>query len=124
MTNNLLLFMTFVLAHHLSAQTIPITSTSKKAIEHYETGWLLEDKLKLEEAEIHYRKALAIDSSFAMAHLRLGMVRDNYVNRREKINDALKYIDNVSQGEKLWILARQDFYSLEKDYAANCCNTA
>ncbi|GAB4511327.1 MAG: hypothetical protein Tsb004_15600 [Allomuricauda sp.] len=95
------------------AQKIPITTSSKKALEFYNQGWELEDKLKLDEAESFYIRAINVDSTFALAYLRLGMVKDNYENRRKHLKLALKNIDNVSQGEKYWILGRASFYMPE-----------
>ena len=92
------------------AQKIPITSFSKEAILLYKDAWRLENTLKTNAAEEKYKKAIALDSSFALAHYRLAMLRDNYDYRKQKLGDALKFINTVSKGEKLLIQARVDFY--------------
>jgi tetratricopeptide (TPR) repeat protein len=97
------------------AQKINITTKSKDALSFYKKGWSLENEYKLDEAESMYNKALYLDSTFALAHLRLAMVKENFEYRREKIRDALNYIDGVSEAEKLWIKAREDFYSMGFD---------
>ncbi|WP_298899107.1 tetratricopeptide repeat protein [uncultured Psychroserpens sp.] len=94
---------------------IPITSNSTEAIRHYNQARTFENELNLDQAETLYQNALQLDSTFAMAHFRLAMLRDNYDYRREKLNDALKYIDLISEGEQLLIKGRVDFYSLGYD---------
>lgn len=94
-----------------TAQKIPLTSSSEEAIIYYNEGWELEDRLELDAAEILYKKAVVLDSTFALAHLRLAMVKDNYDDRKERLKEALKYIDKISDGEKLWILGSVDFYA-------------
>lgn len=95
----------------LNAQNIPITTKSKEALDYYKKGWQLEDQLKLDEAEKMYNKAVNTDSTFALAYLRLAMVKDNYDVRRKQLIEAEKYIDNVTESEKLWIRGRLDFYA-------------
>ncbi|WP_452224604.1 tetratricopeptide repeat protein [Lacinutrix chionoecetis] len=92
------------------SQKIPITSKSEEAIKSYKQGWELENTLKIDEAELAYKKAILLDSTFALGHLRLGMIRDNYNYRKKKLKDALQNIDAISIGEKLLIKARVDFY--------------
>lgn len=98
-----------------SAQKIPTTSNSKEAISYYIKAQEFENFLELNQAESLYNKAIMLDSSFAIAHLRLGMLRNNYDYRSKKLNDALKYIDIVSEGEKLLLMARIDVYSNNYD---------
>jgi len=98
-------------ATNINAQKIPITTKSEKALDFYKKGWQLEDKLELDEAEKMYKKAVEIDTTFALGYLRLGMVKDNYDVRRKELKEAAKYIDNVTEAEKLWIKGRMDFYA-------------
>lgn len=101
---------------------IPITSHSEDAISHYKKARAFENKLETDSAEELYLKALQLDSTFAMAHFRLAMLRDNYEYRREKLAKALQYSNSISEGEKLLIKGRIDFYqagydgSYEYDY--------
>ena len=100
----------FLISSQINAQKIPITSVSKEAVKLYKKGWLLENKLEIAVAEEAYNGAIVLDSTFALAHLRLGMLRDNYDFRRAKLKEAMKSISQVSKGEQLWIKARNAFY--------------
>lgn len=95
----------------LNAQKIPISTKSKEALSFYKKGWQHEDKLNLDEAEKMYSRAVSIDSTFALAYLRLAMAKDNYEVRRAQLKQAVKYIDYVTEAEKLWIKGRVDFYA-------------
>ncbi|MFV0571120.1 MAG: tetratricopeptide repeat protein [Xanthomarina gelatinilytica] len=92
------------------AQKIPVTTKSKDALEFYEKGWEFEDKLKLDLAEQMYNNAINKDSTFALAYLRLAMLKDNYEIRRKQLKNAERFIENTSEGEQLWIRGRIDFY--------------
>lgn len=94
---------------------IPVTSKSKEALEFYKKGFELENKLETDIAETAYKEAIKLDSTFALAYIRLGMLRDNYDARRNYIAEAMKYLDKVSDGERLWILGRNAFYGIGKD---------
>lgn len=111
------LVLSFVLCFfsNLNAQKIPITTSSKEALSFYKNGWQLENQLRLDEAENMYHKAIDIDSAFALAYLRLAMVKDNYDTRRKYLKQALNLINNVTEPERLWIMARVDFYSTGYD---------
>ncbi len=106
----IIFYFSLIISCNTYAQKIPITSNSKEAIALYIKARDSENFLELDRAEILYHRAIQLDSTFAIAHLRLGMLRDNYDYRNRKLNDALKYIDGVSNGEKLLINARIDVY--------------
>ncbi len=112
MKNKLIFLLVVVLSwSSLNAQKIPITTKSKEALTFYKKGWQHEDRLNLDEAEKMYSRAVSMDSAFALAYLRLAMVKDNYEVRRTQLKQAVKYIDQVTEGEKLWIKGRVDFYA-------------
>jgi len=94
---------------------IPVTSSSAVAVDHYEKATSLSDRDEIDRAESELKKALALDPDFALAHLALGMLRDNYDERRNRIAMAMKQIDKVSEGERLWIKARNAFYGTGED---------
>lgn len=96
-------------------EKILITSNSEEAISQYRKARVFENKLETDSAEELYLKALQLDSTFAMAHFRLAMLRDNYEYRREKLKVALQYSDYISEGEKLLIKGRVDFYQAGYD---------
>ena len=94
-------------------KNIPLTSNSIEAIEAYKKGKVLEGLLKTNEAEQEYQRALQLDSTFAMAHIALAMVKDDYDIRKASVAKAMTYINKVSEGEKLWILGRNNFYGTQ-----------
>ncbi len=104
-----------------NAKKIPITSKSKEAIQFYKTGVNFDDRLEKDKAEIGYQEALKLDPGFAMAYLRLAMLRDDFDARENYLKEAMKHIDKVSDGEGLWIEAKNAFYVTRKpaeEYAA------
>lgn len=111
----ILLSILWCFLYNLNAQNIPITTKSKEALSFYKKGWQFEDKLALDEAEAMYKRAVNIDSTFALAYLRLAMVKDNYDVRKKQLKQAEKFIEDVSEAEKLWIKGRIDFYALGYD---------
>lgn len=107
----------FIFSSLLFGQTntkIPITSNSKEAVELYKKGFQLEDRLEKDKAEIAYKEAIKLDPEFALAYLKLAMLRDNYDVREKYLNEAMKHIDKVSEGERLWIQAKNAFYVTKK----------
>lgn len=102
------LFPSFVVSQN--STKIPITSKSKEAIKLYEKGFYLEDRLEKNEAEIAYKKAIKLDTEFALAYFQLAMLRDNYDARSKYLTEAMKHTDKVSDGEKLLIEAKNAFY--------------
>jgi len=108
----------FIIANfsfNIYAQKIPITSKSKEAVSCFMMAQEFENFLELDQAEVLYNKAIMLDSTLAMAHLRLAMLRNNYDYRGKKLDDALKYVDFISEGEKLLLMARVDVYSNKYD---------
>jgi tetratricopeptide (TPR) repeat protein len=89
---------------------IPITTTSKEALAEYQKGIQFTDVLKIDEAEVAFKKAIALDSTFAMAYLELALLRDDYDIRKNLIAKAMSYLDNLSEGEQLLILGKNKFY--------------
>jgi len=86
-----------------------VTTSSIEAYRHYLEGLEYNDKMYRMEAETSFRKAIEIDSTFAMAHFWL----IDYVSGNEKSEartNAMKYSDNVSHKEKLYIEANEQYY--------------
>jgi len=86
-----------------------VTTSSIEAYRHYLEGLEYNDKMYSVEAEASFRKAIEIDSTFAMAHFWL----IDYVSGNEKSEartNAMKYSDNVSHKEKLYIEANEQYY--------------
>ncbi len=92
------------------SKKIPLTTVSDKARNFFIKALSYENLNKLDSAKILLDKAIQLDAAFAMASLKRGMLSGNYDKRRKLIAAAMTQIDNISEGERLWILARNAFY--------------
>lgn len=88
-----------------SRDTVPITSSSTRAVEYFTIARDLAEKLRHLEARHYYREALALDSTFALAYLYMADTEPLEQDRSHHINMAVSLIGNVTEGEKLLILA-------------------
>ena len=79
-----------------------VTTHSPQAYRHYLEGMDYLNKVYNAEAEESFLKALDYDSTFAMAYFRLGLLKDDE-NRAPYMTRALRYSDQISQKEKLFI---------------------
>jgi tetratricopeptide (TPR) repeat protein len=86
---------------------IPITTTSEIALNHFLEGRDLFEKLQAQESMEYFEKAVAEDPYFAMAHLFLSFSVPNAKRFFEELDNAVALADQVSEGEKLWILGVQ-----------------
>ena len=84
---------------------IPITTNSEKALDYFNEGLALSQKLRGQEAVYYYLKAIAEDKDFALAYLQLAMVQTTPKLSIKYFNKAKSLIKNVSEGEQLIILA-------------------
>ena len=84
---------------------IPITTTSEKALEYYNEGAALTQKLRGQEAVYYYLKAIAEDKDFAIAYMQLAMVQTTPKLVFKYLDKAKSLSKNVSEGERLTILA-------------------
>ncbi len=83
---------------------LPITTSSKPALENYLKGLELNDKLRRLESRKYFEKAIEEDPEFALAHLNLAFVQPTTKSFMSSFNNAKKFINKVSDGEKYWIL--------------------
>jgi len=81
-----------------------VTTHSPEAYRYYLEGVDYNNKLYAVEAEQSFRKALELDSTFAMAYLRLALLKKGE-ERKGLIAKAVKYSNKVSQKEKYYIKA-------------------
>jgi tetratricopeptide (TPR) repeat protein len=88
-----------------NAGKIPITTTSEEARAEFLQGRDLSEKLKVTDSLAHYRKAVALDPSFASAELSLAGVAPTGKEFFEHLDKAVALADKVSNGERLLILA-------------------
>jgi len=79
-----------------------VTTHSPEAYRHYIEGVELGFKHYFADAERALRKAVELDSTFAMAYYRLAGLRSG-AERRESAAKALRFSENVSHKEKLTI---------------------
>ncbi|MBD3402750.1 hypothetical protein GF420_07630, partial [candidate division GN15 bacterium] len=86
---------------------VPLTTSSAEAREHFVQGRALLEKLRAQEAVPHFERAVKADPSFAMAHLYLASAQQTPKQFFESYHRAVTLIDNVSKGERLWILGFQ-----------------
>jgi tetratricopeptide (TPR) repeat protein len=83
---------------------IPITTTSEQAREYYLQGRDLFEKLRAQESRQFFEKAVAEDPGFAMGYLFLSFAQSSAKGFFEKLDRAVALADEVSEGERLWIL--------------------
>ena len=90
-----------------TSNNIPVTTKSAKALEYYNEGLGLAEKFRQQEAVYFYLKALAEDDEFAMAYLQMVQMQTVPKQRLKYFNKAITFIDKVSEGERLYLLAAQ-----------------
>ncbi len=83
---------------------IPITTSSPKARDYYLQGRDYAERLRRVEANELFKKALAEDSLFALAHLSLASVQPSAREFFESFARAKELMDSVSEGERLLIM--------------------
>jgi tetratricopeptide (TPR) repeat protein len=86
---------------------IPVTSTSDEAKKEYLLGRDLAEKLLIQDSIQHYDKAIALDSSFALAELNRATSSPTAREFFEHLNKAVSLADKASAGERLLILATE-----------------
>ncbi|NHZ87302.1 MAG: tetratricopeptide repeat protein [Planctomycetia bacterium] len=101
---------------------IPVTTKSEVALEYYNDGLLLSEKLRGQEAVYFYLKALAEDNEFAMAYLQMAQVQTTPKLRYKYLAKAKFFINDVSDGEKLLILAAEAGANKEHEKQYNYYN--
>jgi tetratricopeptide (TPR) repeat protein len=91
-----------------------VTTHSQEAYRYYLDGIDYLNKFYLKEAENSYRKALELDSTFAMAYHRLALTK-NYEGDKSAAKEftakAMKYSDKITQKEKLQIKILEAYIS-------------
>lgn len=85
---------------------IPVTSSSRKALDYFHQGRELADKIRFTDARDYFLRAIDEDPQFAMAYLYLA---NNSISAKEFFSSLKKAVflsEEVSDGERLWILAQ------------------
>ncbi len=86
---------------------IPITTSSKTALENYLKGRELVENLQLQKSISYWEKAIAEDPEFAMAYYNMALVSPTAKGFFENLNKAADLTDKISDGERLIILGAQ-----------------
>jgi serine/threonine protein kinase/Tfp pilus assembly protein PilF len=90
-----------------------VTTTSLDAYNYYLKGKNDRYTYLLQDAQRAFQKAVSLDSTFAMAHLNLGLVNRMLGNNdtgRENFENAMKYAINSTEKERLIIEANYAHY--------------
>jgi len=82
---------------------IPVTTSSSEARGLFLKGRELVDNLRLTDAHPFFRKALALDSGFALAHLYLAQTAGTPKEFFADLEKAASHADKVTEAERLWI---------------------
>ncbi|HYE66613.1 MAG TPA: protein kinase, partial [Pyrinomonadaceae bacterium] len=84
-----------------------VTTANLEAYQHYFQGEQLINKLKFRESEEEFKKAIALDPSFALAHYRLAYAMEWFGGERSKepIAKAMQYIEKAPEKERYLIRA-------------------
>lgn len=97
-----------------------VTTPNLEAYQHYFKGEELLNKLRAEEAQEEFRKAIAIDSTFGLAYYRLAYamtwVFDGEELAREPLAKALKRMDSIPEKERYLVRVHQA--QLEEGYGS------
>jgi tetratricopeptide (TPR) repeat protein len=86
---------------------IPITTSSAEARAEFVRGREMVDNLSITDSVEHFRKAVSLDPSFALAELQLSAAVPTGKEFFEHLDKAVALADRVSSGERLLILATQ-----------------
>ena len=86
---------------------IPITTSSEEAREEFVTGRDLSERLRGTDAHAHFVRAVELDPGFAWAHLQAGFTGSTNQEFFDSLERALALTGEVSEGERLLILATE-----------------
>jgi DNA-binding winged helix-turn-helix (wHTH) protein/Flp pilus assembly protein TadD/TolB-like protein len=89
-------------ARRTSQRVADVTTVSLEAYQHYFVGDQLFNKLRFAEAEAEFKKAIALDSTFALAYYRLAYALSWHGSEeaKEPMLQALKYIEKAPEKER------------------------
>ena len=86
---------------------IPISTSSAEAREAFIEGRDLNERLLRADANEYFDRALELDPEFAWAHLLAGFTGSTNQEFFDSLAKAMAFVDQVSEGERLLILAAQ-----------------
>lgn len=82
-----------------------VTTSSPEAYRAYVEGIDLFNKIYLDEAMAAFERAIELDNNFAMAYSYLSLLTVDPEKRYELFQKAVKLVDNITERERLYILA-------------------
>jgi tetratricopeptide (TPR) repeat protein len=82
---------------------IPVTTSSKEAMDYFVAGRTMVDNLRLTDAIASFKKAADKDSSFALAYLYLATTAPTAKEFFGYLDKATELAKSASAGEQLWI---------------------
>jgi tetratricopeptide (TPR) repeat protein len=82
---------------------MPITTSSKEALEQYKQGRDLLEKLRFPDARPFFANAVAADPNFALAYLSAALVAPDFNGFVTNLEKAKKARGHVSEAERNWI---------------------
>jgi len=86
---------------------LSITTSSDRARQEFIEGRDLFEKLQFTESAEHLEQAIRLDSNFVKAYLYASILQQNPNMRRQYINKAKAVMNEVSEGERLLVLAAE-----------------
>ena len=86
---------------------IPVTTSSEEAREAFLEGRDLNERLRATDAHEFFQRAVELDPDFAWAHLLAGFTGATNQEFFDSLARAVALVDQVSEGERLLILATQ-----------------
>jgi tetratricopeptide (TPR) repeat protein len=93
----------------VSVQEFQITTASADARSHYMIGEHLLDVGRPQEANVHFRKAVELDSTFAYAYLGIANSAQSTQEFKENLDVAVRHTAGKSEGEKLLVEVSRTF---------------
>ena len=92
-----------------SRSVAEVTTPNLEAYQHYFQGEQLVNRLKFREARDEFRKAVSLDSTFALAHYRLAYAYgwEGESIAKETLQKAIDLIDRIPDKEKYYVRAEE-----------------
>ena len=101
----------------VAVQEIAVTTASEEARNHYAIGERLLDVGRTQDANGHFRQAVALDSTFASAHLGVANSARSTQEFKESLDAAARHIEGKSDGERRLLAIARTFLTNDAEGA-------